>query len=148
MKITTSVSLPAAYAVYWRTAHQEIMLFAERYLRLCLRHDLRRAVPRRYNRAAGEYAIVTTRFTAAEYDTLHYVASSLRISVSSLVYGIIRLWLKPARRAVRRFFATNYECSIVKWDPEAGYVEENLTFWRLDGENSTLQRNPIPSQSP
>lgn len=139
--LTTSVSLPAQLAPCWRRRKSEIMLLAERYLRICMRQDLRRAVTCRYNRAAAPYAIVTTRFTAAEYDTLHYVASSLRVSVSSLVYGLIQLWLKPSRRAPRKYFVTNYECAIVKWDPEAGLLEENLYFWRV-GEEYTHPSAP------
>jgi hypothetical protein len=65
---------------------------------------------------------------------LHNVAASLRVSVSSLVHGLIRLWLKPARRAIRRFFVTNYDWNPVKWDAEAGFLEENLIFWRVDPE--------------
>jgi hypothetical protein len=133
-RLTTSVSLPAETAQHWRKKHREIMRFAERFLRLQMRSAVRRAVTRRYNRDGEGYEIVTTRFSAAEYDTLHYVAASLRVSVSSLVHGLIRLWLKPARRAIRRFFATNYDWNPVKWDAEAGFLEENLIFWRVDPE--------------
>lgn len=135
MKLTTSISLPAGFQHYWRDKHMEIMQIAERYLRVCMRNELRRGVTRRYNRGMGEYKIVTTRFTAAEYDTLHYVAASLRVSVSALIYGLIRLWLKPARRARNHNIMTNYECELIKWDPEAGLVQENLIFWRTDCEN-------------
>jgi hypothetical protein len=144
--ITTSVSLPTEVGRIWRQQRREIMRFAARYLRLRMRGDLRRAVARRYNRVVGEYEIVTTRFSAAEYDSLHYVASSLRVSVSSLIYGLIKLWHKPARRAIRRFFATNYDCSLIKWDAEAGFLEESICFWRIDPENP--RDVPTFSQAP
>ncbi|MBS0618828.1 MAG: hypothetical protein JSR44_11610 [Spirochaetes bacterium] len=127
--LTTSVSLPISAAKLWRDERFEIMQFAERYLRVQMRQHVRREVTRTYNRCGQKFVIVTTRFTAAEYDTLHYVASSLRVSVSSLIYGVIQLWLKPSRRAIRRFFSTNYYCMAAKWDAEAGFVEEFITFW-------------------
>lgn len=134
-KLITSVSLPQNSAVHWRLHRREIMAFAERFLRIQMRGEIRRSVARTYNREPGPFEIVTTRFSAAEYDTLHYVAASLRVSVSSLVHGIIRLWLKPSRRAIGRFIASNYDCEIVKWDPEAGFIQENLLFWHCVPDN-------------
>lgn len=138
--LITSVSLPQNSAVHWRRHKREIMAFAERFLRLQMRGEIRRRVTRTYNRAAESFEIVTTRFSAAEYDTLHYVAASLRVSVSSLIHGIIRLWLKPSRRAIRRFIASNYDCEMVKWDPEAGFIQENLVFWHCDPDHHA--KNP------
>ena len=144
-RIVTSVSLPQSAASCWRKNRREIMAFAERFLRLRMRGEMRRSVARTYNRATEAFAIVTTRFTAAEYDTLHYVAASLRVSVSSLIHGIIQLWLKPSRRAIRRFIASNYDYTIVKWDPEAGFIEENLHFWQYEPKHLTpLAENPPP----
>ncbi len=144
-KIVTSVSLPQSAATCWQINRREIMAFAERFLRLRMRGEMRRSVARTYNRAAEPFAIVTARFTAAEYDTLHYVAASLRVSVSSLIHGIIRLWLKPSRRAIRRFIASNYDHTIVKWDPEAGFIEENLYFWQNEPkEHTRFNENPPP----
>lgn len=129
--LTTSVSLPANVAQLWRQQKAEIMQFAGRYLRTRMRQEVRRGVTCAYNRGKGEYIIVTTRFTAEEHDSLHCVAQALRVSVSSLIYGLILLWLKPSRRAIRRFFITNYYCSTEKWDPEAGFLEQGLSFWRV-----------------
>lgn len=143
-KLVTSVSLPADVAAFWREKRVEIMRYAERFLRIQMRNSVRRAVTRRYNRNGECFTIVTTRFSAAEYDTLHFVAASLRVSVSSLVYGLIKLWLKPSRRALRRFFATNYDCPPQKWDPEGGFMEENLIFWRVPGPETT-KPPPWPS---
>ena len=131
-KLTTSVSLPQISVQHWRRHRSQIMAFAGRFLRIQMRSAIRRSVTRSYNRSSGPCVIVTARFTPTEYDTLHYVAASLRVSVSSLVHGIIQLWLKPARRAIRQFIASNYDCNIVKWDPEAGFIEENLVFWRYE----------------
>lgn len=130
--LTTSVSLPANVAQLWRKQKSEIMQFAGRYLRTWMRQEIRRGVTCAYNRGKGEYAIVTTRFSVTEHDLLRCFASSYRVSVSLLIYGLILLWLKPARRAVRRFFLTNYSCSTGKWDPEGGLVEEFISFWRVD----------------
>ncbi|MCS6972831.1 MAG: hypothetical protein NZL89_07385 [Leptospiraceae bacterium] len=49
----------------------------------------------------------------------------LRVSVSSLVYGLILLWLKPARRALKRFFAINYYQEPSRWDPGRGIWSKN-----------------------
>ncbi len=120
------------------------MAFAERFLRIQMRGEMRRSVTRTYNREPGPFKIVTTRFSAAEYDTLHYVASSMRVSVSSLIYGIIRLWLKPSRRAIRRFIASNYDCEMVKWDPEAGFTQENLLFWHYTPDQQVKSPTDAP----
>ncbi|MBS0616553.1 MAG: hypothetical protein JSR44_00065 [Spirochaetes bacterium] len=129
-ELTTSVSLPLAATIVWRSHRKEIMRFAERYLRIKMRKPVRREVTRSYNRLDCEFIIVTTRFAPAEYDTLHFVAASLRLSVSSLIYGIIQLWKKPTRRTIERFFETNCSYFVSKWDPEAGFLEEFLTFYR------------------
>lgn len=129
--VTTSVSLPVEVAGYWRKHKTEIMHHAARFLRLCMRKQVCRGTARKYNRDKGRYAIVTTRFTAEEHDILTCVATSLRVSVSSLVYGLIMLWLKPARRASNRFYMVYYSCSTGKWDPEAGSLEEWMSFWRV-----------------
>lgn len=145
--LITSVSLPGAEATLWRGRKREILLFGQRYLRMQLRKQMRREVTRTYNRRPGEkFVITTTRFTAAEYDTFHYIAASLRVSVSSLIYGLIKLWQKPSRRAIRRFFASNYYAQSSKWDVEAGFSEEFLTFWRIDDKKypSLLPWETIP----
>ncbi|MBS0618589.1 MAG: hypothetical protein JSR44_10385 [Spirochaetes bacterium] len=145
--LTTSISLPSAVAGFWRSDRQEIMRFAERFLRVQMRHAVRREVTRKYNRLGGSYEIITTRFTAAEYDTLHYVASALRVSVSSLIFGIIKLWLKPSRRSIQRFFLTNYQLVEGKWDSEGGIVEEIVTFWRVNAPDVPPPWNEIASLS-
>lgn len=139
--LTTSVSLPAGAALLWRHQKKDIMRFAARFLRVQMRKTICREVTRTYNRAAGEYQIVTTRFTGAEYDTLHFVAATLRVSVSSLVYGLIRLWLKPTRRNKENSLVTNYYAIDVIWNQTAGILEENLTFWNPNSPIEPLTPN-------
>lgn len=136
-ELITSVSLPEAAALLWRGQRKEIMRFAVRYLRIQMRNEVRREVTRLYNRGKEKNVITTTRFTTAEYDTFHYVAAALRVSVSFLIYGLIKLWQKPSRRAIRRFFESNYSHATGKWDAEAGFLEEFLTFWRANGRKDT-----------
>ncbi len=144
-KIITSVSLPEAEALLWRGKRKEIMEFAGRFLRIKMRNKVRREVTRTYNRCPDvKFVITTTRFTGAEYDTLHFIATALRVSVSSLVYGLIKLWQKPARRAIRRFFCNNYSTESFKWDPEAGFLEESLTFWWIENPNDPPPWEKIP----
>lgn len=129
--LITSVSLPTTEAALWRANRKAILHFAERYSRIQMRKQVRREVTRRYNRSTGQkFVITTTRFTTAEYDTFHYIAAALRVSVSSLIYGLIKLWEKPSRRAIQRFYCNNYYAASTKWDPEAGILEEIITFWR------------------
>jgi len=135
-KIITSVSLPKSEAAVWRRNRKDIMLFATRFLRVKMRNGIRRSVARAYNNRQGErFVITTTRFTAAQYDTFHYIAAALRVSVSSLICGLIKLWQKPSRRSINRFFCTNYSIESFKWDPEAGFIEENVTFWFTPDRN-------------
>lgn len=126
--LVTSISLPANYVALWRLKKRQIMQFGARYLRICMRQQLRRGVMRRYNRGHGQCQIVTARFTAAEYDSLHAVAAALRVSVSSLVFGIIKLWQKPSRHCWPWEVASNYDCRSTCWRPYAGFVEEDLLF--------------------
>ncbi len=131
--LVTSVSLPEAEAGLWRNHRKEIMSFSERYLKVQMRHKIRRAVTRTYNRRQDtKFCIVTTRFAPTEYDSLHFVAAGLRVSVSLLIYGLIKLWKKPSRRAARRFFSINYWMESAEWSPEAGFIEESITFWRVE----------------
>ncbi|AFM13929.1 hypothetical protein Turpa_3290 [Turneriella parva DSM 21527] len=127
----TSVSLPVSVAPYWRRRKREILGFNERFLRLAMRGRVRRGVTRRYNRAGEGFEIVCTRFWPGEYDALHFAAAALRVSVSSLVYLLIKLWLKPERRRHLPRFCANYSIVPVVWDSAAGILEESLTFWRL-----------------
>ena len=107
--LTTSVSLPVAFASLWRKKQAEMMRLATRMLRIQFsQSQVRRGVTRRYNRISGDFVIVTTRFTEAEYDTLHSAAAAFRVSVSWLVYQIIKMWLKPSRRKQGNPFMTNY----------------------------------------
>ncbi len=107
--LITSVSLPIALASLWRSRQHEMMRLLPRILRIQFaKMAFRRGVTRRYNRIAGEFAVVTTRFTEAEYDTLHSAAAAFRVSVSWLVSQIIQFWLKPSRRKQDNPFVTNY----------------------------------------
>ena len=67
--------------------------------------------------------------TEAEYDTLHFVAATLRVSVSSLIFLMIQLWHKKARRKVWSKFLTNYEVYECKWNEFAGVLTEALLFY-------------------
>lgn len=133
--LMTSVSLPASAAVHWRSHKREILSHNERFLRLVMRGQVRRGVTRRYNRSAEVFEIICTRFRPGEYDALHYAAAALRVSVSSLIYLLIRLWLKPARRRMPQRYCANYSMVQVIWDSAAGILEESLTFWKLTDDH-------------
>ena len=130
--ITTSVSLSKSMAQTWRQHRKEVLFLGQRCLRVLLRTNYsRRGVARRYNQRLQQMCIVTTRFSAAEYDALHYVAATLRISVSSIVAMMISFWLKPARRSHPFAYATNYWLEEGIWDPFAGATEENIQFLKI-----------------
>ena len=128
--LTTSVSLPVDFAHMWRRRQRAIMRLAIRTLRVQMRKvPVRRGVKRRYNRQSGDFAIVTTRFTEAEYDTLHFAAAALRVSVSWLVYCMIKMWMKRSRRRIANLYVTNYELSLCAWGQNAGILTESLLFY-------------------
>lgn len=145
--MVTSVSLPANLVPVWRADRRKIMDFGDRFLRLLLRGDIRRSTTRTYNRSAQEFQVVHVRFSPAEYDALHCAAAALRVSVSSIVCGIIRLWLKPQRRAHGAKYRANYCMDEVVWNPEAGIYEESLTFWAISQENPTGRPVRLPGGS-
>jgi hypothetical protein len=130
MLLVTSVSLPDEFADLWKKNRSQILRFSARYLRLCMRQPMRRGVARRYNRGEGACVAVTTRFTDEQYDTLHSVAAALRVSVSALIFGLIQLWLKPARRHSTWVVESNYQLWNHCWRPFGAIIEENLMFWR------------------
>jgi hypothetical protein len=145
--MATSISLPEIYARYWQNHRREVMDFADRYLRLIMRFAIRRETTVTYNRAKGAYRIIHVRFTPEEYDALHCAADALRVSVSSIVCGIIRLWLKPQRRAQGVRYRANYCLNEIVWNPEAGIYEESLTFWAITPENPTGRPVTLPGGS-
>jgi len=139
--ITTSVSLPNFMAAAWRSKQRQIMRCAVRTLRLTMRKTpIRRGVSRYYNRQAVEMSIVTTRFTEAEYDTLHFAAASMRVSVSYLVYLMVKLWLKPIRQMQQNQYLTNYELFPTNWGANCGLLTESLFFWPKNWQNRRQAR--------
>lgn len=143
----TSISLPKGLVSVWRSNRRAIMDFGDRYLRLLMRNDIRRDTTRTYNRADEPFQVVHVRFSAAEYDALHCAAGAMRVSVSSIVCGIIRLWLKPQRRAHGVRYRANYCINPVIWNPEAGIYEESLTFWAITPENPFGRPITLPGGS-
>ena len=145
--LKTSVSLPLEFAVLWKFNQKKIMKSAIRILRIHLRQGkVRRGVTRRYNHEFGEFSIITTRFTAAEYDALHFVAASLRVSVSWLIYTLIQLWRKEIRRSQHTKFIANYDLNLCIWHPKAGVCTESLLFWpkaQFDLDSTSRLHMPI-----
>lgn len=142
--LVTSVSISQDNALVWRKHHRAIMRSAIRTLRVQMRiNGVERGVTRRYNRANSRMEIVTTRFTEAEYDTLHFVAASLRVSVSLLVTQMIQMWLKLARRNRPSRYVTNYEHFTCNWSENAGVLTESLFFYpkinQIEREIQTIE---------
>jgi hypothetical protein len=118
------------FARLWRKKQRRIMRLALRNLRVQMRKNpVRRGVTRKYNRVSGERSIITTRFTPAEYDALHFVAAALRISVSLLIYHLILMWQKSHRRHRSSNYVTNYDINITIWQQNAGIITESLMMW-------------------
>ena len=145
--LKTSVSLPLQCAFLWKYNQRKIMKSTIRILRIHLRRGtVRRGVTRRYNREGTEFAIVTTCFTAAEYDALHFIAASLRVSVSWLIYTLIKLWRKAPRRSLPNKYVTNYDLNLCIWHPKAGVLTESLLFWdkpQCDLHSTSHRQLPI-----
>ena len=128
--LVTSVSISEVNSAVWRRHHRPILRSAISTLRVQMRRNgVRRGVTRLYNREKSRMEIVTTRFTEAEYDTLHFVAASLRVSVSLLVTQMIEMWMKPARRQWSSGYVTNYEYFVCTWNENAGVLTESLFIY-------------------
>ena len=141
--IITSISLSEENAAIWRGNQRHLMHFAVPMLRRQMRQNgVRRGVARRYNRIGGNHVIVTTRFTEAEYDAFHFLASMLRVSVSLLICRLIEMWHKAGRGALPRKHVTNYEINVCTWNANAGVCTESLLFWQKipDPENPPAQQ--------
>ena len=128
--IMTSVSLSATSAVHWRRHRRQILKFTIRTLRILIRQNpIRRGVARQYNRNTERCIVVTTRFTESEYDTLHYAAAMMRVSVSWIVERIIKLWKKPERHTKDNAHVSNYDIYNRHWTTNICTSNESLLFW-------------------
>jgi hypothetical protein len=126
--LVTSVSLPESYAKIWRKRHRRIMRHALHTFRVELKKaTVKRGVTRRYNRTGIPPIIVTTRFTQNEYDALHFIAASLRISVSLLLCMIIRRWMMRPRQTDLPALHAKYHLELHKWRPGCWILTESLT---------------------
>lgn len=129
--IITSVSLSENNAAFWRANQRQLLVYAVPMLRRQMREQgVRRGVARKYNRIEGNSVIVTSRFSEAEYDALHFVASMQRVSVSLLICRLIEMWQNAGPRRLGRNHATNYDLNICVWNQNAGVCTESLLFWR------------------
>ena len=128
--LKTSVSLPLEYAMLWQHNQRKIMKSTIRILRIHLRRGaVRRGVTRAYNDQRGEFRVITTHFTEAEYDALHFVAAAMRVSVSWLVYTLIKLWRKEIRRGKATEYIANYELNLCAWQPHGAACSESLLLF-------------------
>ena len=130
MKITTSMSLPASLVAIWRRNRAQILRLTGGLLQQASRRHPRRSVARMYNRGMGAMEIVTARFSAEEYDSLHYLAATLRVSVSLLVFELIQFWLNSGEKPKRKLPLTNYSYSIREWGPTRLIFTEILEIQR------------------
>jgi hypothetical protein len=125
--LITSVSLPATVARVWRRRQRRILrLVPVALAQQAKRSKVRRGVKRSYNRGRGEYAIVTTQFSAEQYDTLHAAAAALRVSVSWLVYQLILLWKGMRGRRKSCIPSNNYELVLHEWSRSAICYTEKI----------------------
>ena len=144
--LKTSVSLPLEYAILWKFNQKKIIKSTIRILRIHLRQGkLRRGVTRGYNHESGKFTIVTTRFTEAQYDALHFVAAALRVSVSWLIYTLIQLWRKEIRRVQPIKHVANYDLNLCIWHPNASVCTESLLFWpKVQSNLHSTSRRQLP----
>jgi len=113
----------------WRRRQRRILQFMAMALNAeTSQGRIRRGIKRRYNRGQGEFEIVTTRFSAAEYDSLHAAASALRVSVSWLVFRLILLWKKLRKRRRVQLYLTNYKLILHAWSSNAISYTETIEF--------------------
>ncbi|GAB4426789.1 MAG: hypothetical protein OHK0011_08450 [Turneriella sp.] len=127
--LITSVSLPSTVAIVWRRRQKRILrLVPVALAQQAKRSKVRRGVKRSYNRGRGEYAIVTTQFSAEQYDTLHAAAAAMRVSVSLLIFRLILLWKQLRKRLAVSVRVTNYELIVHTWGGHGISYTENIDF--------------------
>lgn len=111
--IITSVSLPSDVGKIWQKNKKSVMRYAILCLRMALRErGIRRSCSRLYNRNHLRSVRVTTRFSDAEYDSLHFAAATMRVSVSLIIFKCILLWKKRQHRNHRSEAISNYELNL------------------------------------
>lgn len=125
--LTTSFSLPMNLVRVWRQNSSAILRHSVRFFQQNLAETaVRRGTTRKYNRVGGDFAIVTTRVSESQYDMLHCVAAGMRVSVSSLICSIIKLWLQAGHSDPTVEFVTNYSCTQHYSGPNGLMYSENL----------------------
>lgn len=128
--IITSVSLPGDVGKAWQRNKASIMRYAIRCLRIALRErGVRRGCSRLYNRSHLRSVRVTTRFSDAEYDSLHLAAATMRVSVSLIIFKCILIWQKRQHQNLKLRLISNYELNLTLCGRNGIVVSENLLFW-------------------
>jgi len=134
--IKTTVSLPAGFIALFKL-YQKVWLQA---LDQCLANALSgkacRDRARCYNHTKDAYAIVPVYWPVEVYNKLHALAAAQRVSVSSLVYAMIRQMLSQTSAKQRTSF-NNYSMNVKSWSANAIHVEENIQFYHPN-------KNPQP----
>lgn len=130
--LKTSISLPLSIMPTWSKNRWEIMQMHTRFLRFAVRKaEFRRGVKRLYNRSNGKCGIVKVRFAPHEYDSLHTVAAGMRVSVSFLIFYLIKFWEKKAQKNAGFVVGGNYSPKVLEWSKMRVKFEEMLAFRRV-----------------
>jgi hypothetical protein len=125
--IVTSVSLPEKYSKIWRSKRKRIMRYAmHTYRAEMTKRGIQRGVTRRYNRSGKPMVIVTVRFNRDEYDVMQFVSGSVRISVSLLLFLIIKNWLQRRTRQLKADVQLHYGVQVYRWNLTGFSVTETL----------------------
>jgi hypothetical protein len=125
--IVTSVSLPEKYAKIWRRKRKRIMRYAmHTYRTEMIKRGIQRGVTRRYNRIGKPMVIVTVRFKPDEFDVLQFVSGSVRISVSLLLFLIIKNWLQRRAGKLKADVQLHYSVQVDRWNSTGFSVTETL----------------------
>jgi hypothetical protein len=91
-----------------------------------IKRGVQRGVTRRYNRIGKPMVIVTVRFKPDEFDVLQFVSGSVRISVSLLLFLIIKNWLQRRAGKLKADVQLHYSVQVDRWNSTGFSVTETL----------------------
>ncbi len=124
-KLKTSISLPAHAKSEWQTHRNAIETQLSAYLRAFHKSAPRRDGLLQFNDCQAGLVRFNVYWSQDTYDQLHSVAHALRISVSHLLWLILKFVLSGAR--LEPAFS-NYEMKIVEWSKTCFTYAKTLRF--------------------
>ena len=139
MKLKTSISLPKADVHLWKYHAAQIQAQLPAYLRVFHKEKIRRIGLKTFNVCPDGVARINVFWEQDLYNQLHALAHALCISVSHLLWRILKLLASGIK--LDRVFS-NYEYSGSIRSPELFILRETITFRPKSPPRNQTQRTP------